>query len=254
MSATTNEREVTPRLAATTILVRARGSQPEMLLLKRGAHARFMPNAYVFAGGAIDAGDEGADIYELCAGLDDRAASERLALPSNGLRFFVAAVREAFEECGLLLAYGPTGEWVDLSIWDEAHVREARLQISAGRLDLAALCETHGWRLAVDKLTFFSHWITPPGKLRFDTRFFLSLAPPRQHAFLAGDEMSELVWRTAAEALSEHANHQLLLMFPTRAILKEIAACKDIDDLFDYASRPRTIVPITPVLPREIAR
>jgi 8-oxo-dGTP pyrophosphatase MutT (NUDIX family) len=249
----TIECEVIPRLAATTILVRARGSQPEILFLKRGERARFMPNAYVFPGGAIDPSDESADIYELCAGLDDRAAASRLGLPSNGLRFFVAAVREAFEECGLLLAYGPTGEWVDLSIWDEAHVREARLQLSAGRLDLAALCETHGWRLAVDKLTFFSHWITPPGKLRFDTRFFLSLAPPRQHAFLAGDEMSELVWRTAAEALAEHANRQLLLMFPTREILKEIAACHDIDELFDYASRPRTLAPITPVLPREIA-
>jgi 8-oxo-dGTP pyrophosphatase MutT (NUDIX family) len=250
----TVEHEVAPRLAATTILVRARGSQPEVLLLKRGEHARFMPNAYVFPRGAIDASDESADIIELCAGLDDRAAASRLGLPSDGLRFFVAAVREAFEECGLLLAYGPTGEWVDLSILDEAHVREARLQISAGRLDLAALCETHGWRLAVDRLTFFSHWITPPGKLRFDTRFFLSLAPPRQHAFLVGDEMSGLVWRTAVEALAEHARHQLLLMFPTRAILKEIAACPDIDALFDYANRPRTIVPITPVLPREIAR
>ncbi len=250
----TVEREVTPRLAATTILVRARDSQPEILLLKRGEHARFMPNAYVFPGGAIDPGDESDDMYDRCAGLNDRAAASLLGLPSNGLRFFVAAVREAFEECGLLLAYGPTGEWVDLSIWDEAHVREARLQVSAGRLNLAALCEAHGWRLAVDKLIFFSHWITPPGKLRFDTRFFLSLAPPRQYACLAGDEMSELVWHTAAEALSAHANDELLLMFPTRQILKDIAACKDIDELFDYANRPRAIAPITPVLPQGMAR
>src|SRR6202011_3732506 len=92
------QREVTPRLAATTILVRARGTQPEILLLKRGEHARFMPNAYVFAGGALDPKDESAEVRDLCAGLDDRSASERLQLPSNGLPFFVAAVREAFEE------------------------------------------------------------------------------------------------------------------------------------------------------------
>ena len=67
--------EVTPRLAATTILVRARGNQPELLLLKRGEHARFMPNAYVFAGGAVDLRDEGADVYALCEGLDDARAS-----------------------------------------------------------------------------------------------------------------------------------------------------------------------------------
>ena len=243
------EPEVTPRLAATTILVRPRGTQPEILLLKRGEHARFMPNAHVFAGGALDLNDASADVYASCKGMDDGCASEQLQLPSNGLRFFVAAVREAFEECGLLLAYDSRGDLVDLRQWDESHLRETRLRISAGELSLAELCRNQGWRLAVDKLAFFSHWITPPGRLRFDTRFFLCSAPPNQTASLAGSEMSELVWRTAAEALSEHANKQLLLMYPTRAILKEIAAMRGIDELFDFAGRPRIIAPITPVLP-----
>ena len=243
------ESEVTPRLAATTILVRARGTQAELLLLKRGAHARFMPNAYVFAGGALDLKDEGAEVYGLCKGLDDGRASEQLQLPSNGLRFFVAAVREAFEECGLLLAYDAHGDVVDLSGWDESRLRETRLQVSTGRLGIAELCRMHGWRLAVDKLAFYSHWITPPGRLRFDTRFFLCSAPPKQTASLAGNEMSGLVWRTAAEALAEHASKQLLLMYPTRAILKEIAAMRGIDALFEFAGRPRKIAPITPVLP-----
>lgn len=244
----TAQPEVTPRLAATTILVRARGSEPELLLLKRGEHARFMPNAYVFAGGALDLNDESADVYDLCRGLDDGRASERLELPSNGLRFFVAAVREAFEECGLLLAYDARGDVVDLTTWDESRLRATRLQISAGQLSIAELCRAHGWQLAVDKLAFFSHWITPPGKLRFDTRFFLCSAPPKQSASLAGNEMSELVWRTAAEALEEHASRKLLLMYPTRAILKDIAEMH-MDELFEFASRPRKIAPITPVLP-----
>lgn len=243
------ERDVTPRLAATTIVVRARETQPEILLLKRGEHARFMPNAHVFAGGALDPGDESAEARESCQGLDDRWASERLQLPSNGLRFFIAAVREVFEECGLLLAYDSRGALVDLAGWDESRLRETRLQLSAGRLSMAELCKAQDWRLAVDKLAFFSHWITPPGRLRFDTRFFLALAPPKQHAFLAGNEMSELVWRTAADALAEHASRRLLLMFPTRAILKEIAEFSDIDALFEFASRPREIKAITPVLP-----
>jgi 8-oxo-dGTP pyrophosphatase MutT (NUDIX family) len=243
------EPEVTPRLAATTILVRPRGIQPEILLLKRGEHARFMPNAYVFAGGALDRNDESVAVYELCKGLDDERASEQLKVAANGLRFFVAAVREAFEECGLLLAYDSRGDVVDLSLWDESRLREARLRISAGELSFVDLCLAHGWRLAVDKLAFFSHWITPPGRLRFDTRFFLCSVPRNQTASLVGSEMSELVWRTAAEALSEHANKQLLLMYPTRVILKEIAAMRGIDELFDFAGRPRVIAPITPVLP-----
>jgi 8-oxo-dGTP pyrophosphatase MutT (NUDIX family) len=245
----TVDHEVTPRLAATTILVCARGDQPEILLLKRGEHARFMPNAYVFAGGALDLNDESAEVYALCNGLDDALASERLELPANGLRFFVAAVREAFEECGLLLAYDDRGDIADLSSWDESRLRETRLKIATGRLTFAELCRGQGWRLAVDKLAFFSHWITPPGRVRFDTRFFLCSAPRRQTACLAGTEMSQLVWRTAAEALAEHASKKLLLMYPTRAILKEIAAMRGIDELFDFASRPRKIAPITPVLP-----
>ena len=244
--------DVTPRLAATTILVRARGDQPELLLLKRGEHARFMPNAYVFAGGALDPSDESADVYGLCDGLGDRLASEQLELPSNGLRFFVAAVREEFEECGLLLAYDARGDIVDLSSWDESRLRETRLKISAGRLTFADLCRAQGWRVAVDKLAFFSHWITPPGSVRFDTRFFLCLVPSRQTASLAGNEMSQLVWRTAAEALAEHASKKLLLMYPTRSILKEIAAMRDIDELFDFARQPRKIAPITPVLPKGV--
>jgi 8-oxo-dGTP pyrophosphatase MutT (NUDIX family) len=245
----TVDHQVTPRLAATTILVRARADQPEILLLKRGEHARFMPNAYVFAGGALDLNDESSEVYALCNGLDDVLASGHLGLPSNGLRFFVAAVREAFEECGLLLAYDDRGEIADLSSWDESRLRETRLKIATGRLTLAELCRAQGWRLAVDKLAFFSHWITPPGSVRFDTRFFLCSAPPRQTASLAGNEMSQLVWRTAAEALAEHASKKLLLMYPTRAILKEIAAMRGIGELFDFASRPRKIAPITPVLP-----
>lgn len=241
--------EVTPRLAATTILVRAREDQPEILLLKRGQHARFMPNAYVFAGGALDPGDESDAVYALCSGLDDARASELLGLPSNGLRFFVAAAREAFEECGLLLAYDDRGAMVDLLSWDESRLREIRLKISAGSLGFAELCRTQGWRLAVDRLAFFSHWITPPGRMRFDTRFFLCPAPPRQTASLAGSEMSQLVWRTAAEALAEHAGKNLLLMYPTRTILTEIAAMRGIDELFDFAGRSRRIVPITPILP-----
>jgi 8-oxo-dGTP pyrophosphatase MutT (NUDIX family) len=243
------QHDVKPRFAATTILVRARADQPEILLLKRGEHARFMPNAYVFAGGALDLDDESAAVYALCSGLDDVLASEQLELPSNGLRFFVAAVREAFEECGLLLAYDARGEMADLSSWDDTRLRETRLQISTGRLTLAALCRAQGWRLAVDKLAFFSHWITPPSSVRFDTRFFLALVPSRQTASLAGNEMSQLVWRTAAEALAEHASKQLLLMYPTRAILKEIAAMRGIEELFDFARRPRKIAPITPDLP-----
>jgi 8-oxo-dGTP pyrophosphatase MutT (NUDIX family) len=242
--------EVIPRAASTTIFVRDGAAKPEILLLKRGARAKFMPNAHVFAGGAVDASDESAQACAVCTGLDERLACERLHLESAGLRHFVAAMREAFEECGLLLAYDSAGKWVDLDVWDEPELLETRRQLSAGSKSLAALCESHGWRLAAEQLVFFSHWITPPGvPRRFDTRFFLCPVPAKQKASLASDEMSELVWITAEQALAEYAAKRLLLMFPTRTLLAELAEFERIDALFDYARRPRKIMPYTPVVP-----
>jgi 8-oxo-dGTP pyrophosphatase MutT (NUDIX family) len=238
---------VVPSPAATLILVRERGGLPEVLLLKRGAQARFMPNAYVFAGGAVDPADATEEVYEACAGLDDNQASGRLALPANGLRFFVAAIREAFEECGLLLAYDPADRIVDLTGWDEARLRGLRAQVCAGQLGLAAICKLHGWRLAVDRLAYFDHWITPANlKRRFDTRFFIARAPALQNASLVGDEMSDLVWRSAAEALAGHSSGELLLMHATRTILGEIARFDHIDALFAFAQGTRKILPTLP--------
>jgi 8-oxo-dGTP pyrophosphatase MutT (NUDIX family) len=247
--------EVIPRAASTTIFAREGAAKPEILLLKRGARANFMPNAHVFAGGAVDASDESDEVSALCRELDDRRACERLQLPSAGLRHFVAAVREAFEECGLLLARESSGEWVNLAGWEESELRETRRQISAGRSTLAALCSLHGWHLAVNELVFYSHWITPPGvPRRFDTRFFLCPVPVGQSASLASDEMSELLWITAAEALARRESGELMLMFPTRTLLREIAAFDDIDALFEFARRPRKITPYTPVVPPDFSR
>jgi 8-oxo-dGTP pyrophosphatase MutT (NUDIX family) len=241
---------VTPTPAATLILVRPRGRVPEVLLLKRGASARFMPNAYVFAGGAVDAADAAGEAYGLCAPLDDADASRRLGVPAGGLQHYIAAIRESFEECGLLLAYDGGGQIVDLSMEPPLELERLRVALSAGETDLAALCRARGWRLAADQLSFYSHWITPPTlKRRFDTRFFIARAPTRQQASLAGTEMSDLIWRTAAEALAEHDHGEVLLVTATRAILAEIAGFEDIDALFESASSERTILPTQLELP-----
>jgi 8-oxo-dGTP pyrophosphatase MutT (NUDIX family) len=250
----TGDVPATPRPAATLILVRARGHLPEILLLKRSATARFMPNAYVFAGGAVDAGDAADDVYGLCAPWGDEQAGTRLELPAHGLKFFIAAIREAFEEGGLLLAYDAAGHIVDLAGWDGARLHQLRTQMCAGQLSLAALCKLHGWRPAVDGLAYFAHWITPMHlKQRFDTRFFIARAPAGQRASLASEEMSDLVWRTPAEALAEHSGGALLLMHATRSILGEIARFEHIDALFAFAHTSRKILAIMPGSPAAAA-
>ena len=238
-----------PRPAATLILVRASSGLPEVLLMKRSSSARFMPNAYVFAGGAVDADDVSADAYDLSEKIDDRGASDLLEVPEHGLSFFVAAVREGFEECGLLLAYDTSGVLVNFSGWSEAALKHLRTQLGSGELGLARICRNHGWRLALDQLWYFDHWITPIAlKRRFDTRFFIALAPLHQTASLASMEMSELIWRTPLAALQEYAKGELLLMQATRSTLAQLAEFPDLDTLFEHVRRPRKITATLPVM------
>jgi 8-oxo-dGTP pyrophosphatase MutT (NUDIX family) len=238
-----------PIPASTLILVRPRGRAPEILLLKRSARAAFMPSAHVFAGGAVDSADAAAGSH-LCPVFGDAEASGRLNVSQGGLRHYLAAIRESFEESGILHATDHTGDLVDLSARPQSELHELRSQLSAGQTDLASLCRRQSWRLAPECLHFFSHWITPPGThRRFDTRFFIAAAPPRQTASLAGNEMSELVWRTPAEALAQHAAGQLLLMLPTHAVLSEMAQFGDVDSLLEFARCRPAVAPITPVVP-----
>jgi len=239
-----------PRPAATVIFARESTTAPEILLMKRGASARFMPGAYVFAGGAVDPSDAADAVYALCADFPDERASRRLNVSVHGLSYYVAAAREAFEECGLLMAYDGDGTLVDLTSWDETRLHAMRNQVNRQEIDMVQLCRAHGWRLALDELHYFAHWITPPDmKQRFDTRFFLCRAPQHQHASLASGEMSELVWRTAAAALDECAAGTLRLVYATREMLKQISDFARIDSLLEYASQPRDITTVVPVFP-----
>jgi 8-oxo-dGTP pyrophosphatase MutT (NUDIX family) len=238
-----------PRSAATLILAREGTGAPEILLMKRSAGARFMPGAYVFAGGAVDPSDAADAVYALCQDFPDERASRHLNVSAHGLSYYVAAAREAFEECGLLMAYDGDGALVDLTAWEETRLHALRNQVNRQEIDMVQLCRPRGWRLALSELHYFAHWITPPDmKQRFDTRFFLSRAPQRQHASLASGEMSELVWRTAAAALDECAAGNLRLVYATREILKKISDFARIDSLLEYASQPRDITTVVPVL------
>ena len=242
---------VPPSAAAALIIARPAAQAPEILLLKRSPAARFMPNAYVFPGGSVDGDDAAEQIYDLCAGVTDATASEQLDLPRDGLRFFVAAVREAFEECGLLYAYDAQGRIADLMHWESERLHRLRTDLQCARTGLAPLCASQGWRLAVDRLIYFGHWITPVGmQRRFDTRFFIARAPPHQLASLAGEEMSGLIWLGAPQALAKHAAGDLELMLPTWTLLGQIAPFGTIDALFDFARAPRKILPVTPPLRR----
>jgi 8-oxo-dGTP pyrophosphatase MutT (NUDIX family) len=236
---------VTPREAATVMLVRD-APQLEVFMLRRTLDAEFMGGAYVFPGGAVDAGDRAPELLGRCHGRDDSAASTQLGLHAGGMGFWVAAIREAFEEAGVLLARSAaTGRPVDL---DDpaaaARLDAARWALGRGERPFVEIVVDEDLVLDAGALHVFSHWITPPeSPRRFDTWFFVAAAP-EGHAYLHDDsETVASVWTRPAAALAGAERGELDIIFPTMRNLEQLARFRSARELLDTvtASEPRVV-------------
>ena len=241
---------VVPRPAATISIVRDVADGFEVLMMQRNLNAAFMPGAYVFPGGAIDREDSDPALYALCSGLDDAAASRRLGVERDGLSYWVAAIRECFEEAGLLLCYDASGELVRFDDpQTEARFVAHRAALNARKASFLDFCRAEGLRLAVDRLTYFSHWITPVGApKRYDTRFFAAVAPSCQHPLHDAQEMIDTVWVRPAEALERERAGTLSLRTPTIATLREFDGCTDCASLLEKLGSQKEIRAILPAI------
>ena len=233
-----------PRAAATLIVVRDAASLGvEVLLLRRAQGDDYFSGAWVFPGGRVDVGDRQSQRF--CVNLDDATASFRLGLPHHGLDYYVAAIRECFEEAGLLFATTDSGEAPDFQDEGGTRVADWRTQLQRNERDWNSLCEDAGLCLSVDQLVYFSHWITPIGMAkRFDTRFFLAKAPAGQIAVHDGTEMVEQLWITPADALAQSAT--LRFVDATRHTLATLVDFDSVASLLAWAREPREIRAITP--------
>ncbi len=224
------------RSAATLVVVRDGADGLETLLSRRADGADYFSRAWVFPGGIVDAGDRQA--HRVCAGLDDAEASRRLGLEQGGLDYWVAAIRECFEESGLLFAYAANGSLIEGG--SAARLAGWRPTLHRGERDIAALCETEGIRLAADRLVYLSHWLTPLGRAkRYDTRFFITAAPAAQTAISDGVEMVEQLWISPADALARTGS--LKLLTPTQTTLQTLARFKDTASALAWAAAPRAV-------------
>lgn len=213
------------RSAATVILVRD-APDLEVLMLRRRDESLFAAGAYVFPGGALDASDHAparpAGPARGVTGRDDADACERLGVDTGGLAYWLAAVRECFEEAGLLIARTPEGAAADPAVVEQLGVH--RPDVEAGRLDFAAMLHDARLEVALDEVCYFAHWITPVGPpRRYDTRFFVAAAPPGQEASPDGEETTEAVWMTPVHALGAHDDGAIDLIFPTLRSLDALA-------------------------------
>jgi 8-oxo-dGTP pyrophosphatase MutT (NUDIX family) len=221
------------RNAATLILLRDGARGMEVLMLRRAEKADDQNSgASVFPGGVVDTHDRSLRL--MCKGLDDAAASARLGVAEGGLDYYAAAVRECFEEAGVLFASDAEDRVVELDCLPASRLEAMRHAAEQGTDALLAMCDAQGWRLAVDRLAYFSHWLTPPGMpRRFDTRFFIAQMPAGQSVKPDGRETVEHMWLRPADAV--HPDRGLKLMNVTRRTLEQLAAFESTASCMTHA-------------------
>ena len=180
-------------------------------MVRRNLQSDFVGGAYVFPGGSVDPLDGGAEAEAACVGRSDAEASILLGVDSGGLAYWVAALRETFEEAGLLLAERPGGPALLAGEpEEEARFVAERATVNAGTRRFLDLCRDEGLRLQVGDVHYFAHWITPQGApRRFDTRFFVAAAPPGQQAAHDAGETIADTWISPHRALEGHRNGRL---------------------------------------------
>ena len=236
--------------AATVTLVRDSAGGLEVLMLQRNHQSGFMPGMFLFPGGGIDPDDRHAAIIARCQGLDDQAASAALDIESGGLAYWAAAIRESFEEAAVLLAYGRDGGLVNPGKGDHTdRFAEYRRKLNAGEEGvLVDMLERESLLLATDRLTYFSHWITPvTAPRRYDTRFFAAVAPDDQEAAPDNVEAIDHVWVRPRDAVARHRAGQFNMRTPTIRTLESFA---DFDSANALIAHLRSLREIPAILPR----
>ncbi len=210
-----------------------------------------MAGAFVFPGGQLENSDSDPELSSLVLAADNfhpRALLQEDGLtPDKARGFFIAAIRETFEEAGIFLAGYSNGNFIAFQE-KEAVVRFSahRRALNSGEISLADILRKENILLFPDTLVPFSHWITPEreGK-RFDTRFFLAQLPQGQETVSDNMELTEFLWVTPQNALRMHLSREIMLMPPTLKTVMELLPFKSVDELFAAAKR-RIIYPILP--------
>ncbi|MHA7873534.1 MAG: NUDIX hydrolase, partial [Hyphococcus sp.] len=194
--------------------------------------------ALVFPGGRVDGGDADPAWREYCDGLDHAPDAE--AAPR------VAAIREAFEETGILLArrHGDSAFVEDAFVQSVDHWRKA---VEADDRKFLELVKQENLRLAVDSLNLFARWSPPAAAThrRYDTWFFAAAAPPGQQAREDGDEATEALWITPAAALKAREANERKMIFPTVRNVELLNVSETADEVLAFA-RKRTIELVQP--------
>lgn len=233
-----------PRQAATVVLLRrAEPKGFEVFLTRRPEGMPFLGGMYCFPGGVVTKEDSAARTIERCRGFTAeqarRIAGARFS-PSQALGFWIAAIRELFEEVGVLLAVNSAGARLDSS--SAVRLAAKHQALLAKSLSFAQLLDSEDLYCDLASLAYLSHWQTPAQTpLRFDTRFFIAALPQNQKPLETSEEVTHSVWLTPDLAMQRYARGDLPMIFPTFASLRTLADFETLESVMNEFSRyPRS--------------
>ena len=234
-------RAAEPAPAATVIVLRDAPAGVQTFMVRRHAGAAFMAGADVFPGGRVDEGDRDTPGERWCDGIARAAAQLDDVPPPDAVAYHVAAVREMFEEAGILLARDAQGQFVQPAD-AERHLRftSHRRDVHSGTRSLREVIEAEGLRVALDALVPYARWVTPPVDVRrFDTRFFIARMPSGQTPAHDDIETTHSVWVSPADALARCRRGDTSLPPPTWTTLRELEAFRTVGDALAWARERR---------------
>ena len=239
-----------PRDAATVLLLRPCATNPfEVFMVRRHSASGFMGGMYVYPGGKCDPADSAAEIEPFCFGVTAADAAVVLGAglePRRALGHFVAAVRETFEEAGVLLAVDSQGHPVDVATAGPG-LAWARAALQGGHTSLVAILAALGWRMDLGCLRYLAHWVTPPVESRrFSARFFLASVPEGTAAAHDTHETTASAWIAPAAALRRYRVGEIDTAPPTLRILEQLAEQPSIAAALAMAPH----APVSPTSPQ----
>ena len=213
----------------------------EVFMMVRHYEIDFNSGALVFPGGSVDKGDQ-----EIIASPELYSGGE--GLDASALSFRIAAIRETFEESGILLAR-PRGSAALVDAKRASEIEAAhRTALCESKTTFPRVLADSGMLLALDELVPYAHWITPEGiPKRFDTWFFLAAAPPEQAGAHDGKESTDSIWVSPREALAGGKSGRFKLPFPTTRNLIRLGKQPNVKAALDD-SRGKPIVTVMPVM------
>ena len=216
--------------AATVILMReAEESGFEIFIVKRSSRSSF-GSLYVFPGGKLDPEDTEKDLYACCEGMNDEEASARLGIENDGLSFWIACIRECFEETGVLLT-NPS----DSLIQEYEKLSSLRKQLNNKEISFKNICISESLRLGTNNIVPCAHWITPAIEpKRFDTRFFLAKVNAKQLASHDGFELTESFWIKPKDALVKLKEGKMNMILPTISNIEQLDEFSSAFEAFNY--------------------